>query len=200
MDKEIKKELSKIAKEILESVDSSDYQKIYDQTLFLFEKLILIKGSNKIKKWFKKDLNLDFNQADGNSKLKSQIFSDKIKGNKNLNINQSKKKNIFINQNNFKVEKKNKTYLKKITPKQRLNEKFSNNLRIDLNDKTSFIKHLFDNSPNEYQRIISQISTFEDWIKAEKFILEIVKPDYKNWEGKEFFERKFIKTVKNFFH
>ena len=190
MDKEIKKELSKIAKEILESVDSSDYQKIYDQTLFLFEKLILIKGSNKIKKGFKKDLNLDFNQADGNSKLKSQIFSDKIKGNKNLNINQSKKKNIFINQN----------YLKKITPKQRLNEKFSNNLRIDLNDKTSFIKHLFDNSPNEYQRIISQISTFEDWVKAEKFILEIVKPDYKNWEGKEFFERKFIKTVKNFFH
>ena len=59
---------------------------------------------------------------------------------------------------------------------------FSKGLQIDLNDRLAFIKHLFNKNTNDYQRAISQISTFQDWNQAKAFILEMVKPDYDNWK------------------
>ena len=43
MSKKIHQELFRIAKEILEKDKTPDLQKVYDQTLSLFEQLILIK-------------------------------------------------------------------------------------------------------------------------------------------------------------
>jgi hypothetical protein len=80
-----------------------------------------------------------------------------------------------------------------------LNDKFSKGLQIDINDRLAFIKHLFDKSPNEYQRAISQISTLQSWNQAKVFILEMVKPDYDNWKGKELYEERFLKIIENNF-
>ena len=43
MSNKIFQELCRIAKEILENSDESNFQKVYDQTLSLLEQLILIK-------------------------------------------------------------------------------------------------------------------------------------------------------------
>ena len=45
MSNKIFQELCRIAKEILENSDESNFQKVYDQTLSLLEQLILIKNS-----------------------------------------------------------------------------------------------------------------------------------------------------------
>jgi hypothetical protein len=63
----------------------------------------------------------------------------------------------------------------------------------------AFIKHLFNQSSNDYQRAISQIATIESWDQAQKFILEMIKPDYNYWEGKEPYEIRFLKIVENNF-
>ena len=80
-----------------------------------------------------------------------------------------------------------------------MNDKFSKGLQIDLNDRLAFIKHLFDQNTQEYQRAISQIVTLQSWEHAQKFILEMIKPDYNQWEGKEQYETRFLKIVENNF-
>jgi hypothetical protein len=80
-----------------------------------------------------------------------------------------------------------------------LNDKFSKGLNIDRNDRLAFIKNLFDQSPNEFQRAISQLATLESWQEAEKFVKEMIKPDYDHWKGKETYEERFLKIIENNF-
>ena len=64
----------------------------------------------------------------------------------------------------------------------------------------AFIKNLFNGSVEEYQRVISQIQTYDDLEEAQNFIENLVKPDYSNWEGKESFESRFIKLIEQNFN
>lgn len=80
--------------------------------------------------------------------------------------------------------------------KKSLNEKLkSGGLNIGLNDKLAFIKHLFDGKPEDYERVISQINTTVSYADAKRFISDIVKPDYKDWIGKEEFEERFLEII-----
>ena len=69
----------------------------------------------------------------------------------------------------------------------------------DLNDKLAFIKHLFDGKVEDYERVISQVNTSENFIEASKLIQNIVKPDYNNWIGKEAYEERFMEIVETKF-
>ena len=81
-----------------------------------------------------------------------------------------------------------------------LNDKLkANALHIDLNDKIAFIKHLFGGQNIDYERVISQLNTAETFDSAKYFILEMVKPDYNNWEGKEEYETRFLDIVERKF-
>jgi len=72
-------------------------------------------------------------------------------------------------------------------------------LKIGLNDKIAFIKHLFEGKNEDYDRVISQINTTNSLGEARKLILEMVKPDYNNWDGKEEYEERFIEIVEGKF-
>ena len=64
----------------------------------------------------------------------------------------------------------------------------------------AFIKNLFDESAEEYQRVISQILTYDDLEEAQNFIEKFVKPEYNSWEGKETFEERFYKIIEQNFN
>ena len=83
----------------------------------------------------------------------------------------------------------------KTTEKKSLNDKFNNGLNIGLNDKLAFIKHLFDGSTEDYNRVLSQLNTTTDLTEATHLIRNVVKPDYNNWEGKEDYEARFMQIV-----
>ncbi len=77
-----------------------------------------------------------------------------------------------------------------------LNDKLkSGSLKIGLNDKLSFIKHLFNESPQDYNRVLSQLETIGSSDEATQFINQMIKPDYNNWEGKETQEERFMEIV-----
>lgn len=77
-----------------------------------------------------------------------------------------------------------------------LNDKLkSSTFKIGLNDKLSFIKHLFNGSSKDYNRVMSQLETFTSITEAQNFITGIVKPDYNHWEGKELQEERFMEIV-----
>jgi len=85
--------------------------------------------------------------------------------------------------------------------KKSLNDKLKGkSLQIGLNDKLAFIKHLFEGKNEDYDRVISQINTTHSLGEARKLILEMVKPDYNNWEGKEDYEERFIEIVEGKFN
>ncbi|MEP3837488.1 MAG: hypothetical protein ABJM36_07565 [Algibacter sp.] len=80
--------------------------------------------------------------------------------------------------------------------KKSLNDKLKiGGLKIGLNDKIAFIKHLFDGKSEDYDRVLSQLNTFVTYANAKTFIVQMVKPDYNNWEGKEEFEERFMQII-----
>lgn len=76
------------------------------------------------------------------------------------------------------------------TAKKSLNDSLSQNqILIGLNDRIAFVKHLFAGRQTDYNRIISQLNSFETEAQAKFFIESVVKPDY-NWgEKTEYVER-----------
>jgi hypothetical protein len=76
-----------------------------------------------------------------------------------------------------------------------LNEMHSKTINIGLNDKIAFVKHLFADSTEDYNRVLSQLNTFSSLSEAKAFIDEIIKPDYNNWEGVDDYAERFIAIV-----
>jgi len=81
--------------------------------------------------------------------------------------------------------------------KRSLNDQLKKGIQIGLNDRLSYIKHLFDGDAADYNRVISQLNTIENYPEAQGFIHDVVKPDYKNWENKEVYENRFLKAIEN---
>lgn len=84
--------------------------------------------------------------------------------------------------------------------KKSLNDKLkTGRIHVGLNDKIAFIKHLFNGKPEDYERVLSQLNTFNSIDEASHFIQDIVKPDYNNWLGKEDFEERFMGIIESKF-
>lgn len=75
-----------------------------------------------------------------------------------------------------------------------LNDKLNTNIQIGLNDRIAFVKHLFNNQQEDYNRVVSQLNTFKTEKEAKNFINKMVKPDY-NWQDQEELETRFLEIV-----
>ncbi|MCH1453276.1 MAG: hypothetical protein L7U59_02590 [Flavobacteriaceae bacterium] len=216
MPNKIHQQLKELAEEILEMEKPYNYQKVYDATLLLFERLILIKNAEGFKKDFWEDLEnnfdhaVDFIKVQPESRTHQEHFNDREELPPIMDtikeivkeIPEAKPSVADLFQENTKelsFERKEETPVVEKEHQKSLNDEFSKGLQIDLNDRLAFIKHLFDQSPNDYHRAISQIATLQTWEEAQKFILEMIKPDHNHWEGKEQFEARFLKIVENNF-
>jgi len=79
--------------------------------------------------------------------------------------------------------------------KKSLNDKLKSSINIGLNDKIAFVKHLFNGSNEDYDRVLSQLNTFSSFNEASVFINNMVKPDYNNWTDKDDYEARFIAII-----
>ncbi len=79
-----------------------------------------------------------------------------------------------------------------------LNDQIQQNLQIGLNDRIAFVKHLFEGSQEDFNRVVSQLNSFKTEKEAKKFIKKMVKPDY-NWTEKEAYEERFMELVERKF-
>ena len=86
------------------------------------------------------------------------------------------------------------------TLKKSLNDKLKGGFVIGLNDKLAFIKQLFNGEAQDYERVLSQISTTSNYEEAKVLIQNMIKPDYNNWVGKEIFEERFMQIIENKFN
>ena len=83
--------------------------------------------------------------------------------------------------------------------KKSLNDKLSQRqIQIGLNDRIAFVKHLFNGSQEEFNRVLSQLNSFQTESKAKHFIESVVKPDY-GWEEKPDYEERLIALIERKF-
>ncbi|ANW94808.1 hypothetical protein AXE80_00205 [Wenyingzhuangia fucanilytica] len=88
----------------------------------------------------------------------------------------------------------------RVAPKKSLNDVAmqQKNLQIDLNDRIAFVKHLFDDSQEDFNRVVSQLNTMSSEKEATSF-LKMVKKEY-NWSGKEIYEDRLILLIERKFN
>ena len=220
MNKKIKKALIKIANEI---IDLDKDKLINEEDIFhkvgqLNEVLSVYRflNNNNITNWEiqENQLNLILSEiigdseinddlVDENSKLEVEPLIEKIKDivtempEKNFDNNPLSKiaeDPIFVEK---KIEENFEDSKKEL--KKNVNDKFMKGLHIDLNDRLAFTKHLFLDNKLEYQRVISQITTFSNFEEVENFITTMIKPEYDNWKGKDDYEKRFLEVLNKVF-
>lgn len=80
-----------------------------------------------------------------------------------------------------------------------LNDRLNKTISFGLNDRIGFEKKLFGGSSDDFNRVISQLNTFDSFEEAKSFVLDFVKPDYNNWEGNDEFEARFMEIIEKKF-
>ena len=220
MNKKIKKALVKIANEIidLDNKKSINEDDVFHKVGQLNEVLSVYRflKKNKITNWEiqENQLNSILNEIignsesnidliDDNSKLEVEPLIEKIKDivtempekiSENHPLSKVSEDPVFVEK---KTNKEFKDPTKEL--KQNINDKFMKGLHIDLNDRLAFTKYLFLDNKSEYQRVISQITTFSNFEEVENFILTMIKPEYDNWKGKEDYEKRFLEVLSKLF-
>ena len=80
------------------------------------------------------------------------------------------------------------------------NQLKSQGFQVGLNDRLAFVKSLFENSNEDYDRVLSQLSTLDSYEQATSLLNSIIKPDYNNWEGQEDIEARFLDIIEKKFN
>ena len=95
--------------------------------------------------------------------------------------------------------KQSKQEVETIPEIKNINDSFNKTLRIDLNDRLAFINNLFEGDTASYEKVLSQIVTFESWEEVFNFIDVQVKTEYDNWNKNEEIADRFLAILqKNF--
>lgn len=122
--------------------------------------------------------------SNGTEKVKKVTFDEELKDTVSVEITQDLFQKVG--------EKNSKT-------KASLNDKLlQENIQVGLNDRIAFVKHLFNNSQEDFNRVLSQLNTFKSENEVKDFIDNVVKPDY-DWSGKEEFEERLMGLVERRF-
>ena len=80
-----------------------------------------------------------------------------------------------------------------------INDNINSGLQIGLNDRIAFIKQLFNNSTDDYLKVLSQINSMDTFEEAQIFIQSKVRLDY-NWAEKETYVDRFLLIIEKSFN
>ena len=194
----IKKELIRLAHEILGQNDSLNTQELLEKVQQLYKQLILIEHLEG------QETSTDTPQAEVAPLMETinEMVTEMPLEQESAAIEDlfaSVTNPVFIKKEEEKEQPaSSKTIPDNSLPKN-LNDFLGKGIQIGLNDRLAFIKNLFEGSAEDYQRVLSQVQTYSDWEEAQLFIQEMIKPDYNNWEGKEEFEIRFLKCIETNF-
>ena len=72
--------------------------------------------------------------------------------------------------------------------------------QIGLNDRLAFVKGLFENNNEDYDRVLSQLSTLDSYTDAINLLNTVIKPDYNNWKDQEELEARFLEVIQGKFN
>jgi len=227
MKKKLKEELRKLSTDIITSRDMNDISEMYEAARNLYEKLAVLKfideklsdvqvdvSKNVIAAKFEELANAvlrenstvpennphedDIINHRGMATIKDMVseMSEDAPVDEVLSDFLSKPQ-LMKNDKEF-FEPKEKEVATK-TKVRSLNDKLQKDIKVGLNDRLAFVKHLFDGNSEDYQRVMSQLATIESEERSIAFINNMVKPEYNNWVGKEEYEERLMALIEHKF-
>jgi len=75
---------------------------------------------------------------------------------------------------------------------------FKDKIQIGLNDRIAFVKHLFNFSQEDFNRVLSQLNSFTSEQEAKNFVINTVQSDY-DWTGKEEYVERLLMLIERRF-
>ncbi|NJB71398.1 hypothetical protein GGR42_001860 [Saonia flava] len=223
MKRKLKEELVKMSTDIITSRNLKEIPELYEAAKGLYEKLAVLKfideklndieidvSNNVVASKFEKMANAVMNENTSvpeNNPHDEDIMvpgMDTIKHMVSEMPNDSESKDAiadFLATPNLMKNDKElfmpeaKTEQKVVSKPKSLNDRLIKDMQVGLNDKLAFIKHLFNDSTEDYNRVLSQLNTIDTEERSISFINNLVKPEYDNWAGKEEVEDRFIALI-----
>ncbi|MGB0177347.1 MAG: hypothetical protein ACPF9D_09280 [Owenweeksia sp.] len=207
MEEQVQKELRELCKNILDDTGPKAILDSLTQVQMLYEKLLVINYLQEAEKEDTQALSFAIGEPETRGSTKEEKPTEPLKESEPEFINESPvpekelKDDItpqeqMLSTGNTSSEEAPAT-VKVQQPS--INDSFgSGTLRIGLNDRIAFVKHLFGGAQEDFNRVLSQLNTFTSFEEAEDFIETIVKPDY-DWSRKEEYEMRFKQLVQNRF-
>jgi hypothetical protein len=225
MKRKLKEELVKMATEILTSQEDKDISQLYENAKDLYEKLAVLKfieeklddiqidvSKNVLASKFETLANAVMTEnrsVPENNPHEEDIIIPGIDTIKHMVSEMPSAAEVeqvfreFVAKN--EVVKQDKEILEPTqgneqAPVKSVNEKWvAREIKVDLNDRLAFVKHLFRESTEDFNRVISQLNTIDTEERSRAFIQNMIKPEYDNWKGKEAYENRFMAIIERRF-
>lgn len=227
MKRKLKEELVKLSTEIITSHDMGDIHELYEAAKNLYEKLAVLKFIEEKLNDVEIDVSKNVMAAkfekmatavmDGNKTVPESnphdedIMTRGMDTIKHMVSEMPKDANIEqlfaefvakteVLKNDMNDVTPDKETLSKETSGRSVNDSHNaKEMVVGLNDRLAFVKHLFNDSTEEFNRVLSQLNTIESQDRSTAFIENMVKPEYNNWKGKEEYAARFIALVERRF-
>ena len=229
MKKKLKEELRKLSTDIITSRDMHNLDDLYEASKNLYEKLAVLKYieeklndieidvsknviAAKFEKMAAKVLNANSSVPESNPHEEDIMIPgiDTIKDMvSEMPSNSAPVDEVlaeFLAKPDYMKNDKelfmpqNAPMAKKEPSAKSLNDKLTNKeIKVDLNNRLAFVKHLFNGSTEDYNRVLSQLNTIDSHERSISFIDNMVKPDYNHWAGKEEYTERFMQLIERRF-
>ena len=228
MKKKLKEELRKLCTDIIVHSDKDSIAEQYESARALYEKLAVLKfieeklndieidvSKNVIAERFEKMANAVLNENTSvpeSNPHQEDIMTpgiDTIKDMVSEMPTETPANNVleeFLGTPNYLKNDKElfmpseESGVKNESKPKSLNDTLSaKEIKVDLNNRLAFVKHLFDGNTENYNRALSQLKTINTHERSVAFITNMVKPDHNNWEGKEEYEERFMDLIERRF-
>mgnify|MGYP000031593701 CR=1 FL=1 len=139
----------------------------------------------------------DFEPADTSEKAADEKSSEENKTDDNTDQNADHVDNPDEEEEN--EEKPQRTIDLFSQPKKSLNDSLNNQLKIGLNDRLSFVKHLFKGDEKSYSEFIKQINALESFEDVKTFLDEQIQNKYTYWKDKEDIANRLLYLIQKKF-
>ena len=225
MKRKLKEELVKMSTDIITSRGLEDIPELYEAAKNLYEKLAVLKfideklndieidvSKNVIAAKFEKMANAVMNENKSVPESNPHEEDIIIPGMQTIRemvsempteeeVDQvfaefvAKPEAIKNDKEQLKPEADRNGYKDDAKPKSLNDKLIDKELTVGLNDRLAFVKHLFNESTEDFNRVISQLNTIDTEERSIAFIENMIKPDYNQWSGKEEYEKRFIALI-----
>ena len=228
MKRKLKEELRKLATEIISYGDTDSITDLHKSAQTLYEKLTILKfvdeklndvevdvSENVIVNKFEKMANsvLEANTRvpennphhediiiPGMDTIKDMVSEMPLEDNDdNVFADFLGKPDLLKNDNELFMPLNEDVISNRITAKSLNDKSNGKEIKVDLNNRLAFVKHLFNGSTEDYNRVLSQLGTIDTKDRSISFIENMIKPDYNNWIEKEEYAERFMALIERRF-
>ncbi len=196
--KNLEIELKAIAKELLNKEDSFSSEEVFEKIRSLYEKSLILR--------YALEHEFDITEDDDKKaivvkfeKMAEQVLSTR----KEIPENNPHQNDIMIpgmlTIKDMVSQMGDQIVSETIAPNPTLtlNDQLSKGLKLGLNDRLAFTKHLFGGQNEDLDRVLTTLASIDNLDEAIDFINHYVKPEYTNWEGKEEYEERFLNLIRS---